>query len=275
MNKILFDSHAHINHDGYKGAERAEVMSRVDASPVACVVDVGFNIASSRQAVADSTKRPWCYAAVGVHPHDAKTFTSEAAADLRALLAAPKVVALGEMGLDYYRDLSPRNTQKTVFRKQLRLALETNMPIIIHDRDSGGDVIRILKEEGAFSDERKAAFPANPETGLPDARVLLHCFSGSAEQAVEYVGLGCTISVAGPVTYKNNKKTVRVASEIPLAHLLIETDSPYLTPEPQRGKPNEPINVEHVALKVAELRKISYEDVAAATYANAKRFFAV
>jgi len=275
MNKILFDSHAHINNGGYKDKDRAKAMSRVDDSPVACVVDVGFNIASSRQAVADAAQRPWCYAAVGVHPHDAKTFTSEAPAVLRELLAAPKVVALGEIGLDYYRDLSPRNTQKTVFRKQLGLALETNMPVIIHDRDSGGDVIRILKEEGAFSDERKAAFPPNPETGLPDARVLLHCFSGSAEQAGEYIGLGCTISVAGPVTYKNNKKTVRVASETPLAHLLIETDSPYLTPEPQRGRPNEPANVEYVARKVAELRGISYEEVAAATYANAKRFFAL
>jgi TatD DNase family protein len=133
-----------------------------------------------------------------------------------------------------------------------------SLPIIVHDRESGGDTISILKEEGAFSDERKAAFPLNPETGAPDARILMHCFSGSAQQALEYIGLGCTISIAGPVTYKNNKKTVRVAAEVPIAHLLIETDSPYLTPEPNRGKPNEPVFVEFVARKIAEIRGIPY-----------------
>ena len=275
MNKILFDSHAHINYEGYSDEERAAVMARVDSSPVGCVVDVGFDIESSRQAIADAAARPWCYAAAGVHPHDAKILTNEALDALRELLGEPKVVALGETGLDYYRDLSPRDEQRDAFRKQLRLALDAVVPVIIHDRESGGDVIRILKEEGAFSDERKAAFPPNPETGTPDARVLLHCFSGSAEQAAEYIGLGCTISVAGPVTYKNNKKTIHVVSEIPLAHLLIETDAPYLTPEPLRGNPNEPVNVEYVARKVAEVRRVLYEDVAAATYANAKRFFGI
>jgi len=224
----LFDSHAHLNYERYKGRERTAVMDRVESSPVAYVVDVGFDIASSRQSVADAAARGWCYAAAGVHPHDAKTLTEKAFSELRELIKAPKVVALGEIGLDFYRDFSPRDAQRDAFRRQLRLALEEGMPVIIHDRESGGETIRILKEEGAFSDARRAAFPPNPQTGAPDARVLLHCFSGSAEQAAEYIGLGCTISVAGPVTYKNNKKTVRVACEVPLAHLLIETDSPYL-----------------------------------------------
>ena len=273
--KTLFDSHAHLNYEGYTDEERSAVMGRIDSSPVAYVVDVGFDLASSRQAVADAAARPWCYAAVGVHPHDAKGFTSDTLGELRELLRAPKVVALGETGLDYYRDLSPREAQRDAFRMQIRLALETGMPIVIHDRDSGGETIRILKEEGAFSDARKAAFPANPETGAPDARVLLHCFSGSAEQAAEYIGLGCTISLAGPVTFSNSKKTVRVAAEIPLAHLLVETDSPYLTPEPLRGRPNEPVNVEHVARKAAEIRGLPYEGVAAVTLANARRFFGI
>ncbi|MDR3363716.1 MAG: TatD family hydrolase [Clostridiales Family XIII bacterium] len=274
---MLFDSHAHINYEKYTDGERAAVMGRVESSPVAFVLDVGFDMASSRLAARDAAAWPWCYAAVGVHPHDADAFTAADLAELRQLLKAPKVVALGEIGLDYYRDLSPRDRQRDAFRKQIRLALETGVPITIHDRDSGGETIQILKEEGAFSDARKAAFPpdAPGAIGAPDARVLLHCFSGSAEQAFEYIGLGCTISVAGPVTFKNNKKTARVAAEIPLSRLLIETDAPYLTPEPLRGRPNEPVNVELVARKIAELRGISYEETAAATLANARRFFRI
>ena len=297
MDKVLFDSHAHINYDTYSDKERRGVCERIDASPVAYVVDVGFDLESSRQAILDAAAHSWCYAAVGVHPHDAEKLCGKSAGDgkttgsaedagldeLRELLKAPKVVALGEIGLDFYRDYSPRDVQREVFRKQLRLGLETGVPIIIHDRESGGETIRILAEEGAFSDERRAAFPPNPETGAPDARILLHCFSGSAEQAAEYIGLGCTISIAGPITYSNNKKTVQVAAGkkadgswfVPLAHMLVETDAPFLTPEPFRGRPNEPAFVEHTARKVAELRGIPYEEVAAATLANAKRFFRI
>ena len=257
--KLLFDSHAHINYEGYSGEERAAVMDRVEASPVAFVLDVAFDIESSRQAITDAAERSWCYAAVGIHPHCSKDFKDEDLITLKELAGAPKVVAFGEIGLDYYRDYSPRDAQRNAFRKQLSLAFETGLPIIIHDRESGGDTINILKEEEAFS----------------RARVLLHCFSGSAEQAVEYAGLGCMISIAGPVTYKNNKKTVRVAAEVPLDNLLIETDAPYLTPEPLRGRQNEPANVEYVARKVAELRGMPYEELVAATLANAKRFFGI
>jgi len=273
--KQLFDSHAHINYEKYTIKERAEIMERVEASPLAFVLDVGFDIESSRQAIADASDKPWCFAAVGVHPHYAESFRDEDLDTLRKLAGATKVVAFGEIGLDYYRDYSPRDMQRKAFGKQLRLALETGLPVIIHDRESGGDTLDILKKEGAFSDGRKAGFPQNPETGFSDARVLMHCFSGSAEMALEYVSLGCTISVAGPVTYKNNKKTVRVAAEVPLDRLLIETDAPYLTPEPFRGRQNEPVNVEYVARKVAELRGISYEELADATLANAKRFFGI
>jgi len=234
-------------------------MERVEASPVSYVVDVGFNVESSRQAIKDAAEREWCYAAVGVHPHDVKDMKDEDAQTLLELAKTPKVVAFGEIGLDFYRDYSPRDVQRAVFRKQLNLAFETGLPIIIHDRESAGETINILIEEKAFS----------------KARILLHCFSGSAEQAIEYIGLGCAISVAGPVTYRNNKKTVRVAAEIPLEHLLIETDTPFLTPEPFRGQRNEPANVEYVARKIAELRGITYEEVAAATLENAKRFYGI
>jgi TatD DNase family protein len=247
-------------------------MDGIEASAVAYVLDVGFDMQSSRVAVADAAARPWCFAAVGVHPHDAEGLTDADLDELRRLAASPGVKAIGEIGLDYYRDLSPRDAQKDAFRRQIRLALELGMPISIHDRDSGGETLEILEDEGAFSDARKGLFPANPETGIADARVLLHCFSGSAEQAAALVDLGATISIAGPVTYKNNKKTVRVAETVPLAHLLIETDAPYLTPEPLRGTPNHSANVEYTARKIAEIRGISYEEVARATCGNAKRF---
>jgi len=256
---LLFDSHAHINYEEYSDEERAGIMDRVEASLVSFVLDVGFDIESSRQAIKDAAERPWCYAAVGVHPHYAESFKKEDLETLKKLASEPKVVAFGEIGLDFYRDYSPRDMQRDAFRKQLRLALETGLPVIIHDRESAGETIEILKKEDAFS----------------RAKVLLHCFSGSAEQAIEYAGLGCMISVAGPVTYHNNKKGVRVAAEVPIDHLLIETDAPYLTPEPLRGRKNEPANVEYVARKIAELRGISYEELAAATLANAKRFFGI
>jgi hydrolase, TatD family len=275
MDKILFDSHSHINYERYRNTERSDVMDRIESSQVAFVVDVGFNVESSRQAVLDAEARPWCYAAVGVHPHDAEIFTDNDFSTLCLLTNHPKVMAFGEIGLDFYRDFSPRDKQREVFRKQLRFALENGLPIIIHDRDSAGETINILAEEGAFSQERKAAFPPNPVTGIPDARILLHCFSGSAQQALEYIDFGCTISIAGPVTYKNNKRTVQVAKLIPLSHMLIETDSPYLTPEPFRGKQNDSTNVEYVARKVAEIRDISYEELATATLKNAKRFFGI
>ena len=275
MDKLLFDSHAHINYEDYSEKERSEVMARIESSPVAYVTDVGFDIESSKQAITDAAEKKWCYAAAGVHPHYAGSFTEADLSELREMIKSPKIAALGEIGLDFYRDFSPRDMQREVFRKQLKLALEEGLPVIIHDRESAGESIGILKEEGAFSEARKLAFPPNPGTGIPDARILLHCFSGSAEQALEYVKLGCTISIAGPVTYKNNKKTVRVAEEIPLAHMLIETDSPYLTPEPKRGRPNEPAFVEYVARKIAEIRDISYEELASATLANAMRFFGI
>jgi TatD DNase family protein len=272
MKKILFDSHAHINYEGYTDSERTGLMDLIEGSEVGFVLDVGFDLASSRQAVADAASRDWCYAAVGIHPHDAGGVGAEDIDALRRLAREPKVLAIGEIGLDYYRDLSPRGEQRDAFKRQLALGLELGLPITIHDRDSGGDTIEILKTEGAFSDERKRRFAPNPETGILDARILLHCFSGSAEQAAEYIALGATISIAGPVTYKNNKKTVGVAAAAPLSHLLIETDAPYLTPEPKRGTKNDSTNVAYVARKIAEVRGLSYEEIAAATMANAKRF---
>jgi TatD DNase family protein len=172
-----------------------------------------------------------------------------------------EVVAVGEIGLDYYRDISPRETQQYWFRRQIALALELGKPIVIHDRDANEDVLRILKEEGVF---RRAP-----------AGLLMHCFSGSRDLALQYVKLGATISVAGPVTYKNARKTVEVVEAVPLDRLLIETDAPYLTPEPFRGKPNSSPLIAYTAAKIAEIRGISTEELARITSDNAKKFFGI
>jgi TatD DNase family protein len=272
---MFFDSHAHINLDGYSEEERAELAHSIEISEVGLVVDVGYNLSSSYQAAVNAAKYDWCYAAVGVHPHDAAEMDDDMLALIEELSSRPKVVAIGEIGLDYYRNLSPADDQRRWFRRQIRLGLRLGLPIIIHDRDSAGETVEILIEEGAFSNGRSAAFPPNPVTGIPDARVLLHCYSGTADEALALIEKGATISIAGPVTYKKNEKTAEVAARVPLAHLLIETDAPYLTPEPFRGKPNASPYVIHTAQKIADLRDVALSAVEDATCANACRFFGI
>jgi TatD DNase family protein len=272
---MIFDSHAHINYDGYSDAEREELIHAIEESEVDYVLDVGFDLPSSRVAAAHAKRLPWCFAAVGLHPHDAAGATDETVAGIRELLSGSGVVAVGEIGLDYYRDLSPRDAQRDMFRKQLRIAVEYGLPVTIHDRDSEGDTLRILKEEGLFDAARKAAFAPNPETGIADARVLLHCFSGTADEALAAIELGATISIAGPVTYKKNDKTREVCARVPLSHMLIETDAPYLSPEPFRGKPNSSPFIVFTARKIAEVRGISERELEGATCQNALRFFGI
>jgi TatD DNase family protein len=273
---ILFDSHAHINIETYDEIARAEVVAAIEASDVGYVIDIGFDVKSSEVATLHAQKYPWCYAAVGVHPSDVATMTDESINALRALAARDKVVAVGEIGLDYHYDDAPStDVQRHWFRKQLMLGIELGMPITIHDRDTDGETRALLIENGAFAAERTALFASAQATGAHDARILLHCFSGDAKEALSMIGMGAWISVAGPVTFKNNKKTQEVAATVPLSRLLIETDSPYLTPVPHRGEPNMPPYVEFTARKIAELRGISYEEIAAATTANAKRFYGI
>ncbi|HHX14333.1 MAG TPA: TatD family hydrolase [Clostridiales bacterium] len=274
---MLFDSHAHLNSEGYTPDELAEVVRAIESSSLSYVVDVGFDLKSSRAALKHAENWPWCYAAIGCHPHDVKAMDDIQLAMLKNLARRPKAVAIGEIGLDYYRDLSPREDQQYWFRRQIQLANELRLPIVIHSRDADQDVLTILKEEDAFSPERCAWFPERP---IPegyshgrDARVLLHCYSGSRELAEQYVRLGATISFAGPLTYHNNRRGVETAKALPLDYILIETDAPYLTPEPLRGRPNISPYVEHVARKLAEIKEVDYEVAAAATLANARRFF--
>ena len=280
---MLFDSHAHLNNEGMTEEEREETVRAIESSQLDYVMDIGFDLASSRLAVEHAGKYPWCYAAVGVHPHDTEGMDDMQLVMIKGLAKKNKVKAIGEIGLDFHYDYSPRDEQREWFRKQIRLANELRMPIVIHSREADQEVMDILKEEGAFSDERKSWFPERPDTtgyvksdtAAPDARVLLHCFSGSAELGRQYVKLGATLSIAGPVTYKNNRKTTAVVEEIPIDFLLVETDSPYLTPEPYRGRKNMSPYVEHTARKVAEIKGMTFEEIAAATKANAMRFFGI
>lgn len=288
---MLFDSHAHLNNK-MSDTDRAAMVAAIEASDLDFVMDIGFDLASSKLAADHAAKYPWCYAAAGFHPHDAQHMDDMDLIMIKGLAKKNKVMAIGEIGLDFHYDRSPRDLQREAFRKQIRLANELKMPIVIHSREADQEVMDILKEEGAFSDERKSWFPKRPDpTGyvkggasgnaeasneenlIDDARVLLHCYSGSAELGRQYVKLGATLSIAGPVTYKNNKKTIAVVEEIPIDFLLVETDSPYLTPEPFRGKKNNPSLVEYTARKVAEIKGLEFEEVAAATKANAIRFF--
>lgn len=280
---MFFDSHAHINNEMSSQARDAMIKA-IEGSQLDYVMDIGFDLASSKLAVDHAAKYPWCYAAVGCHPHDTKDMDDMQLAMIKGLAKKPKVMAIGEIGLDFHYDHSPRDIQREWFRKQIRLANELKMPIAIHSREADQEVMDILKEEGAFSEERKSWFPKRPDPegygggkdgSCSDARVLLHCFSGSAELGRQYVKLGGTLSIAGPVTYKNNRKTVGVVQEVPIDFLLVETDSPYLTPEPFRGKKNNPAMVEYTARKVAEIKGISVEEAAAVTKANAMRFYGI
>lgn len=254
---MLFDSHAHLDSERFDG-ERDLIIERAKEAGLSLIMNPGASYESSVRAVELSEKYDMVYAAVGVHPHDADTVDEMMLSLIKALARKKKVMAIGEIGLDYHYDYSPRDVQKKVFIDQIRLAKSLKLPIIIHDREANDDVMRILKEEEAF------------ETG-----VLMHCFSGSAELARQYVKLGAYLSIAGPLTFKNNRKTVEVVETVPLDRLFVETDSPFLTPVPYRGKRNEPAYVQYVADKIAEIKGLTYQEVVDATKENACNFFKI
>ena len=222
--------------------------------------NIGCDLESSRQSVALAKTYRFVYGTVDIHPEFADSISDEALIELKALAKEEKIVAIGEIGLDYHWDDNPpKEKQRECFERQIELAKEINMPIAIHSRDADQETMDILKAHKAFD----------------GAGVLLHCFSGSAELARQYVKLGAWISIAGPVTYKNNRKTIEVVQTVPLERLLIETDSPYLTPVPHRGEPNFPGFVIHTAEKLAEIKGVPFEEVAAQTFLNAKTFYGI
>lgn len=253
---MLFDSHAHLNDEKFN-ADREAVINRAFASGVNGIINVGSCMASSAASVKLAEQYANIYAAVGIHPHDAKGAVENDYGKLAAWIKHDKVVAIGEIGLDYYYDLSPRDVQRTVFVRQIDVARQMGVPIIVHDRDAHGDILEILKSE------------AKGLTGV------LHCFSGSLEMAREVIKLGFYISIGGPVTFKNAAKLPEIVTSIPLERLLFETDCPYLTPHPHRGKRNEPAHVRLVAQQVASLRDMDVATLAKVTSENVKKLFKI
>ncbi|MEA3422903.1 MAG: TatD family hydrolase [Bacillota bacterium] len=254
---MLFDSHAHVNDERYKD-DRHEMIMRAYESGVELIMLPGASLESSLSGVELSKEYDFIYSAVGIHPHDTKNMDEMTLKMIRGLAKNSKVKAIGEIGLDYYYDFSPRDIQKKWFEEQLLLAKELKLPVIIHDRDAHQDVMDILTKVDVF------------ETG-----VVMHCYSGSKELALEYVKKGAYISFAGPITFKNARKAKEAAAVVPLDRLLIETDSPYLTPDPFRGKRNEPEHVRFVAMAIAGIRGISFDEVANITCDNAKKIFKI
>lgn len=255
---FLIDTHAHI--DGLEfAADFDQMLARAAAAGLSQIVTVGADLESSRAAVELAGRHEHIYAAVGIHPHDAARVTDRCYDVIRELATVnPKVVAIGEIGLDFYRDRAPRDLQEEVFRRFIRLAREVALPIIVHDRDAHERVMTILREEGAA------------EVGG-----VLHCFSGDLAMARECVELGFYLSVPGTVTYPSNEQLREVVRGIRTEHLLVETDCPYLSPVPHRGKRNEPAYVRLTAAKVAELKGLSVEDVGRITSLNARRLFGI
>ncbi|EIJ80100.1 hydrolase, TatD family protein [Bacillus methanolicus PB1] len=254
---MLFDTHAHLNADQFKD-DLEEVIDRAKKDGVSNIAVVGFDRPTIKKAIDLAENFDFIFACVGWHPVDAIDMTEKDLLWLEELASHPKVVALGEMGLDYYWDKSPKEIQKEVFRKQIRLAKKVKLPIVIHNREATADIVEILKEEGAR------------EVGG-----IMHCFSGSVEIAQECMEMNFYISLAGPVTFKNAKMPKEVAEAIPLDRLLIETDCPYLTPHPFRGKRNEPAYVKLVAEQIAEIKGLTVADIAKATTENAKKLFGI
>lgn len=252
---MVIDSHAHLN-DARLHSNLPHWIEAARAAGLSAIINVGYDLPSSELAVNQAQRFPEIYAAVGVHPHDAATWTDQLATRLEALSYRPRVQAWGEIGLDFHYDNSPRDVQEEVFAIQLELAKRRGLPVIIHNRDAHAAVLRILQQH--------APYPAGG---------VMHCYSSSPEMLPAFLELGFYISLAGPVTFKNSRRLPEVVRRVPLDRLLAETDSPYMAPEPYRGKLNHPALVTEVIRKMAEILEMEYADVAQTTAANGRRLF--
>jgi len=251
---MYFNTHSHLNSEQLY-PNRDEYIQHAYEKGVKYIVVAGYDLESSRRAVEIAHENENIYATVGISPNDCLETTDDDLNEIEVLLQDPYVVALGEIGLDYYWDDVPRDKQKDVFVKQIDIAKRHDKPIVIHARDAYEDTYKILKQ---------AAY-----------RGIMHCYSGSVEMAKRFVKIGFAISLAGPVTFKNARVPKSVAENIGIDHLMIETDCPYLTPHPFRGKLNEPANVVYIAQEIAKLKNMEIEDVARITTFNAKRMFGI
>ena len=251
---MLIDSHAHIQLDRFD-TDREAVLERAKDTGVHAIMVIGFDLDTSRRAIVLAEKYDWIYATVGMHPHDAKDLNDETIRIFRNFAAHPKVIALGEMGLDYYRNLSPRPVQKEAFEHQLDLAEELDLPIVIHNREAYHDILPILQARRG------------------KVRGVMHCFSGDVQIMRQSLALGFYIGIGGPVTYRKSDALQEVAQEVPADALLVETDCPWLAPQFRRGKRNEPAYVRATAEKIAELRGISLEEIGEITTQNFEGLF--
>lgn len=249
----LVDTHCHLDNEKFD-EDRLEVIERIKENLEFCV-NIGYDLASSKKSLELAKEYDFIYAVIGVHPIDIAEYDEEVEKELELLGKNPKVVAIGEIGLDYHWMTEPKEIQQERFKRQLELAERLNKPVVIHTRDAMEDTVNILKD-------------------YPNITGVIHCYPGSLETAKQlvdrfYLGIG------GTLTFKNSKKAVEVVKDIPLDRIVIETDCPYLTPEPFRGKRNEPIYVEYVAKKIAEIKEISVEDVTKITTENAKKLYRI
>lgn len=254
---MFIDTHVHLNAEQYE-EDLQEVIDRALQAKVETMIVVGFDRKTIVRTMELIEKYDFIYGVIGWHPVDAIDCTEEDLKWIEELTAHPKIVGIGETGLDYYWDKSPKDVQQELFRKQIHLAHKVNLPIIIHNRDATGDVVQILREENAAS-----------------VGGVMHCFSGSVETARECIEMNFMISLGGPVTFKNARQPKEVATQIPLENLMIETDAPYLAPHPHRGKRNEPALVPLVAEEIARLKELPLEEIALVTTTNAKKFFGI
>ena len=250
---MYFESHAHYDDGRFKN-DREEILNLLPSCGIDYVINVGCDMKSSRESIKMAEKYDYIYAAVGVHPHDAENMKESDLDEIRQMSNHKKVVAIGEIGLDFYYDNSPRDVQRYWFKRQLEIVKELNKPVIIHSRDASQETFDIIKESGV-------------------KKGVIHCYSGSAQMAMDYVKMGFYIGVGGVVTFSNVKKLVEVVETIQLEQILIETDSPYLSPIPNRGKRNDSRNLQFVVEKIAKIKDISPEKVANITKLNAKQLF--
>ncbi len=256
MNPMLIDTHCHLDMEVFDG-DREEVVKRANEANIKYIVNVGSDREGNIKGLKLSSEYPHVYSAVGIHPHDAKTLDGSLLKEVKRWIQQPKVIAVGEIGLDYHYVNSPKGVQIEVFRQQIALAKDSNLPIIVHSREAKNDTLRILREDGT------------------DTPGVLHCFSGDVDMAEKAMELGFYISIAGPVTFKNAKKLREIAKIIPEEFLLVETDAPYLSPVPMRGKRNEPSFLRHIAWVISDIRGISIYDLSRITTLNAMRLFKI